>query len=63
MIRLIAAARRHPYLAAWLLLALAMVAILLLAVRDVPLTPSQLATLVVATILLAGACTWIVSWE
>jgi len=31
--------------------------------RDVGLLPRQLAALVVVTILLAGACVWIISWE
>jgi hypothetical protein len=39
------------------------VAILLWTSKDVELLPSQRAWLVVATILLAGACVWIISWE
>ncbi len=53
----------HPYLTAWAALAVGMVAILLWASRDVGLLPRQLAALVVVTILLAGACVWIISWE
>lgn len=56
-------ATKHPLLIAWSLLAAAMVAMLLYASRDVGLLPTQLLTLVVATILLAGACVWIISWE
>lgn len=54
---------KHPLLAAWLFLATGMVAMLLYAARDVELLPSQLAAMVVATILLAGACVWILTWE
>ncbi len=56
-------AEQHPYFIAWGVLALGMVAILLWAARDAGLLPGQLAALVVATILLAGACVWILSWE
>jgi hypothetical protein len=55
--------RAHPQLVAWAALALAMVTMLLFAAKDVNLLPSQLATLVVATIGLAGLCVWIVGWE
>lgn len=54
---------QHPYLTAWAALAVGMVAILLWTSKDVDLLPSQRAWLVVATILLAGACVWIISWE
>lgn len=54
---------RHPYLLAWFALAVGMVAMLLYAARDVALLPTQLAALVVTTILLAGACVWILTWE
>jgi predicted tellurium resistance membrane protein TerC len=54
---------RHPYLTSWVVLAVGMVAILLWTSKDVELLPSQRAWLVVATILLAGACVWIISWE
>jgi hypothetical protein len=55
--------REHPRLAAWAVLAAAMVVMLLFAAKDVPLLPSQLAALVVATIALAGLCVWIINWE
>ncbi|MBS1251400.1 MAG: hypothetical protein MAG451_00433 [Anaerolineales bacterium] len=55
--------QRHPYLTAWGVLTVGMVAILLWAARDAGLLPGQMAALVVATILLAGACVWIISWE
>ncbi|MHB1131699.1 MAG: hypothetical protein ACYC4L_04855 [Chloroflexota bacterium] len=63
MLALRAAFSRHPYLFAWTGLAVVMVAILLWASQDAGLQPNNLAALVVATVLLAGACVWIVSWE
>jgi protein-S-isoprenylcysteine O-methyltransferase Ste14 len=54
---------RHPQLAAWFVLAVGMVAILLWSARGVGLLFGQMLALVVATILLAGLCVWIISWE
>lgn len=54
---------RHPRLAAWLVLAIGMVAILVWSARDVGLLPRQWAALIVATIGLAGLCVWIIGWE
>jgi hypothetical protein len=61
--RIIEYAGRHPRLTAWAILAVGMVIILIWAARDVGLLPGQWAALIVATILLAGLCTWIVSWD
>ncbi len=55
--------RQHPRLVSWAALAAAMVVMLLFAAKDVPLLPSQLAALVIATIALAGLCVWIIHWE
>lgn len=55
--------RNHPLLVAWAALAIAMVAMLLFAARDVGFLPSQMAALVIATVALAGACVWIISWR
>ena len=55
--------QKHPQLAAWFVLAIGMVAILLWSARDVGLLPAQMLALTVATILLAGLCVWIISWE
>lgn len=55
--------QRHPYVTAWVALAVGMVVILLWSARNAGLLPGQMATLVIATILLAGACVWIISWE
>ena len=54
---------KHPRLTSWFVLALGMVIMLLWAAKDVGLLPSQMAALVVATILLAGLCVWIIGWE
>ena len=54
---------QHPRLAAWLVLAVGMVAILVWSARDVGLLPAQWAALIVATIGLAGLCIWIIGWE
>jgi hypothetical protein len=53
----------HPRLAAWLVLAVGMVAILIWSARDVGLAPGQWAALIIATIGLAGLCIWIIGWE
>lgn len=54
---------RHPNLVLWAFLALGMVIILILAARDVGFLLSQWAVLIGATIVLAGACVWIITWE
>lgn len=48
---------------AWIVLTVGMVAMLMYAAKDVALLPSQMAVLIVATVLLAGACVWILTWE
>ena len=54
---------RHPRLAAWIVLSLGMVILLVIEARDVGLLATQWAALIVATVLVAGACVWIISWE
>ena len=54
---------RHPQITAWIVLAVGMVAILLWSAKDVGLLPAQRFALVVATILVAGLCVWIIGWE
>lgn len=54
---------RHPRLTAWAALAVGMVIILVWSARDVGLLAGQWAALIVATILLAGLCVWIIGWE
>lgn len=53
----------HPHLTAWAALAAGMVVVLLAALRDVALRPGQVVVLVVSTVLVAGLCVWIISWE
>ena len=55
--------RQHPRITSWLALAVGMVAMLLYSAKDVGLLPTQLLSMVIATILLAGACVWIINWE
>lgn len=56
-------AGRHPRLVMWAVLAVGMVIILIISARDVGLLAGQWAALVVATILLAGLCVWIIGWN
>jgi hypothetical protein len=53
---------QHPNLSAWFVLALGMVILLVIEARDVGLEPSQWFWLILVTILVAGACIWIISW-
>jgi hypothetical protein len=53
----------HPRLTAWFVLALGMVIMLVIEARSVGLLPHQWVALIIATILVAGACVWIISWE
>ena len=61
--KLKAFADKHPRVAAWILLAIGMVIILIIAARDVGLLWNQWLFLILATIGLAGLCVWIISWE
>ena len=54
---------QHPRLAAWAVLAVGFVAILVWSARDVGFSAGQWAALIVATIGLAGLCVWIIGWE
>jgi hypothetical protein len=53
----------RPRLWSWILLAAGMVVLLLLASKDVALEWTQRGWLVIATILLAGLCVWIIDLE
>ena len=53
----------YPRLAAWIVLATGMVILLVIEARKVGLLVGQWAALIIATVLVAGACIWIVSWE
>jgi len=54
---------QHPHLAMWIALAIGMVIILIWSAWSVGFTVLQWLALIVITILLAGACVWIISWE
>lgn len=56
-------AMRHPRFAAWIVLAVGMALFVVNEAREVGLQPSQWIALLVATILVAGLCVWIISWE
>jgi hypothetical protein len=56
-------AKTHPKLTMWAVLGLGMVAIIAYEARDVGLLAGQWAALVVATVLVAGLCVWIIGWE
>jgi hypothetical protein len=53
----------HPRLAAWFVLAVGMVVLLVIEARDVGLLPGQWAALIIATVMVAGVCIWIITWE
>jgi CHASE2 domain-containing sensor protein len=53
----------HPNLISWLLLAVGMVIIVVIAARNVGFQAGQWAALIAATVALAGLCVWIISWE
>jgi K+ transporter len=54
---------RWPRLTAWIALSVGCVALLVYEARDVGLTTGNWIALIVATILVAGLCIWIISWE
>lgn len=56
-------AGNHPQITSWVVLAIGMVIILVWSTRDVGFTGSQWVALIITTILLAGACVWIIGWE
>jgi hypothetical protein len=60
---LLAFAEARPRLAAWIVLSLGIVILLLIEARDVGLLIGQWIALIVASIVVAGLCIWIVSWE
>jgi hypothetical protein len=54
---------RHPRLAAWFVLSVGMIILLVVEAQDVGLLATQWGALIVATVLVAGLCVWIVSWD
>lgn len=53
----------HPRLAAWIVLSAGMIILLVIEAQNVGLLIGQWIALIVAVILVAGACIWIISWE
>lgn len=53
----------HPRLAAWIVLSLGMIILLVIEASDVGLLPTQWIALIVITVLVAGLCIWIISWQ
>jgi hypothetical protein len=60
---LIRFADERPRLAAWIVLSLGIVILLMIEARDVGLLIGQWVALIVASVLVAGLCIWIVTWE
>lgn len=60
---LITAVERWPRITAWIVLSVGCVALLAYEARDVGLTTGNWIALIVATVVVAGLCIWIVSWE
>jgi hypothetical protein len=56
-------ADERPRLAAWIVLSLGIVILLMIEARDVGLLIGQWVALIVASVLVAGLCIWIVTWE
>jgi hypothetical protein len=53
----------RPRLAAWIVLSVGIVVLLMIEARDVGLLIGQWVALIVASVLVAGLCIWIVTWE
>jgi len=52
-----------PRITAWIVLSVGCIVLLAYEARDVGLTTGNWIALIVATIVVAGLCIWIVSWE
>lgn len=53
----------HPRLAAWIVLSVGMIVLLVIEAQNVGLLLGQWIALIAAVVLVAGACIWIISWE
>ncbi len=56
-------ASTHPRIAAWGVLSAGMIILLVIEARNIGLSVGNWLALIVMTVLVAGACIWIVSWE
>ena len=56
-------AKAHPKLSMWIVLGLGMAIIIAYEARSVGLLLGQWIALIVATVLVAGLCVWIIGWE
>lgn len=54
---------RYPRISAWIVLSAGIIILLVREAQDVGLTTSNWIALITASILVAGLCIWIVSWE
>ncbi len=53
----------HPRFAAWLVLSIGMIILLVIEAQNIGLTMFNWIALIAACIAVAGACVWIISWE
>lgn len=61
--QIIAVMDTYPRISAWLVLSIGIVGLLVFEARDVGLSTGNWVALIVASIIVAGLCIWIVSWE
>lgn len=52
-----------PRVSAWIVLSVGCVALLVIEARDVGLTVGNWIALIVATVIVAALCIWIISWD
>ncbi|NJL95777.1 MAG: hypothetical protein HC915_19615 [Anaerolineae bacterium] len=53
----------YPRLSAWVVLSVGIVGLLVYEARDVGLSTGNWVALIIASVVVAGLCIWIVSWE
>lgn len=56
-------ARAHPNRSTWGLLSIGFLSVLAVSARDVALRPAQALALAAMTVVVAGLCAWVISWE
>lgn len=60
---LLALLETYPRLSAWAVLSVGIVGLLVYEARDVGLSAGNWLALIIASVVVAGLCIWIVSWE